>query len=69
MLYFVDTEGVEGEITDSLQVDYTGHWQRDIEDFTMSLESNYDGNFDVSTHRLLELPDVAPIVEVQRYPP
>lgn len=69
---FRDRQGSRGTITDALDVDYVGRWQADVERLVgdMVAEADevdhpFDGS-DADSHLLLELPLVAPIVEVER---
>lgn len=69
---FRDRRGSRGTISDGLDVEYAGRWQADIERLVADMvaeigdaDQPFDG-FDPDSHLLLELPLVAPIVEVQR---
>lgn len=68
---FRDTDGVKGWISEALEVEYYGRFTDEIEKFVSGLEEfcdedrAFDGE-DVMTHVVLELPENAPVVEVQR---
>lgn len=70
MLYFQDVDGEMGEISDSLRVCYTGHWEEEVSDFVAEVADDRDGTgfrgLDVITHLLIELPAELPIAEINR---
>lgn len=68
---FKDKDGIYGRISDALEVEYYGRFSSKIEKFVTGLEDFSDGDQafqdeDVMTHIMLELPDTAPVMEVQR---
>lgn len=68
---FTDKDGMNGRISGSLEVEYYGRYRHEIEAFVSGLEDlcgedrGFDGE-DVMTHILLELPEAAPVIEVER---
>lgn len=68
---FRDKDGVKGWISEALEVEYYGRFNDEIVKFVSGLEEFcgedrvVDGE-DVMTHVLLELPENAPVVEVER---
>lgn len=70
-VHFKDAYGKSGRISESLEVTYSGRWEEEVEDFVGGLkkecsdQQTIEGET-ITTHILLELPDVAPIVEVRR---
>lgn len=71
-LTFRDVDGAEGTVTDELEVEYSGAWKHEITEFVERLvgeESHHDSWFEgynEMTHLLIELPEVAHVVEVER---
>lgn len=70
MLHFTDGHGNGGQISDSLDVTYTGLWEQEVQDFVAGVEvdASDDGivDLDPETYLLVELPEVVPIVEIVR---
>lgn len=71
-IHFTDVKGREGAINDSLKVDYEGTWSEEIEEYVTELEGDvcsedraFDGH-NVMSHLVMELPEVAPIIEVEQ---
>lgn len=71
-LYFQDVFGATGEISDSLAISYTGHWEEEMADFVARVgddglvgDGGSDRVDDVG-HLLNELPDEFPIREISR---
>lgn len=68
---FRDKDGVKGRISEALEVEYYGRFSNEVETFVSGLEEfceedrAFDGE-DVMTHVVLELPEYAPIIEVER---
>lgn len=68
---FRDKDGVKGWISEALEVEYYGRFNDEIVKFVSGLEEfcgedrGADGE-DVMTHVLLELPENAPVIEVER---
>lgn len=71
-LSFEDIEGQRGRVTDGLEVDYTGKWEEEVAECVARVESNHRSNgagiqhTEVYSRLVLELPTIAPIVEVER---
>lgn len=71
-LHFTDTRGREGEISESLEVEYDGQWRQEVaaELRRIAAEAQQDDPedppTDVYTRIVLELPDEAPVKEVER---
>lgn len=68
---FKDRDGMKGRISESLDVEYYGRFSPEIEKFVSRVEGfcDEDRAFDgenVMTHILLELPEIAPIVAIER---
>lgn len=69
---FKDGDGIYGRISDALEIHYYGRFNK-IETFVSGLDEFNESdrafeNEDVMTHIMLELPDIAPVIEVQRPP-
>lgn len=70
-IVFRDRDGVKGWISEALEVEYYGRFADEIERFVSGAEEfceedrTFDGE-DVMTHVLLELPENAPVIEVER---
>ena len=71
-LSFRDTDGQRGRVTDSLDVEYSGDWREDVEECVQDVEEAVDSGGgseptdDLYTRLVLELPEEAPIVEVEQ---
>lgn len=71
-LSFKDSRGQRGQITESLEVEYTGEWEEEVSQGLRHIapESNPGDcprdNEQVFNQIVLELPKKAPIIEVER---
>lgn len=71
-LTFRDVDGTEGIVTDELEVEYSGAWKREITEFVErlvgeeSVEDRWFEGYNEMTHLLIELPEAAPVVEIER---
>lgn len=71
-IYFRDAFGAMGEISDSLEVSYTGHWEEELEEFVEGMGDDGligDGGpdkLDEVDHLVIELPEEFPIREISR---
>lgn len=71
-LSFKDTDGASGKVTETLDVEYNGSWEEDVEECVQNVENDLtvtDENIsreDLYTRLVLELPEEAPIVEVEQ---
>lgn len=71
-LQFTDSNGRQGTITDSLEVDYEGAWEAGVKEFVLKIGkevSDEERDFqmpDAMSHIVLKLPVVTPIVEIER---
>lgn len=69
---FRDADGREGYISEGLEVDYPGKWDEEVEACVARIEDEHSSgsgaspNRAVYNHLLIDLPEVAPIVEVER---
>lgn len=67
-----DAHGDTGTITEDLEVEYTGAWKQQVKECLEQAENEVrstEGEFrvvDVFTLLVIDLPDAAPIVEVER---
>lgn len=65
-------DGQRGRVTDSLDVEYSGDWREDVEECVQDVEEDVDAGGehgrpdDLYTRLVLELPEEAPIVEVEQ---
>lgn len=72
VIRFRDPEGRTGQISESLEVAYAGEWEEEVEEGLRRIEAadTPDGRsehlMEVYTRIVLELPEVAPIVEIER---
>lgn len=64
MLSFEDANGRRGKVTETLEIDYSGPWKEDIEETVQKVET--DCKDDPYTRLILELPEEAPIVEIEQ---
>lgn len=71
-IQFTDTRGQSGEITESLEVEYDGEWRQEVAEELRRIAAETqrddpdDPPTDVYTRIVLELPDEAPVREVER---
>lgn len=71
-LSFEDHNGATGEVTESLDVEYSGNWKEDVEECVRTVESDLSPGPDTGpaedpyTRLVLELPEEAPIVEIEQ---
>lgn len=63
-LRFKDRRGHYGLVTESLEVEYTGRWKREVSDVVSEVKE--DAPDDPMTHLIIELAENAPIPEVGR---
>lgn len=71
MLSFTDVEGNAGVITDDLEVEYSGRWRAEIEHLVDELTADLEADGARGAREeygllIAELPDEAPIVEIER---
>lgn len=71
-LSFEDTDGRSGRVTETFEVVYAGPWKADVEACVRRIENDHRGDEpdrqadDPYTRLILELPEEAPVVEVER---
>lgn len=71
-LSFRDTNGTTGTVTETLEVNYNGKWEADVEECVRTVENGLCPTQDASlsddpyTRLVVELPEEAPIVEVEQ---
>ena len=71
-LSFRDYNGRTGEVTETLDVQYNGNWEEDVEECVGSVEDDLSPGRDTGpaedpyTRLVIELPEEAPIVEVEQ---
>lgn len=68
---FRDSNGQTGVISEALEVDYAGEWIGEVEDCIDRVVEDLGGDdgespADELDHLIVDLPEAAPIVEVQR---
>jgi len=70
-LTFQDAHGNRGTVTDALEVEYAGDWADDVESCVARVVDDRDADGgrrprNVHSELVVELPDAAPVVEVER---
>lgn len=71
-VFFRDAEDRPGRVTEDLVVDYHGEWNEAVEACVRRIEAEHGSgageafDADVSDELLIELPEEAPIVEIER---
>lgn len=74
-LSFKDYNGTTGKVTETLDVEYNGKWKQDVEECVQIVENDTSPGHETSpsddpyTRLVLELPEEAPIVEVEQNDP
>lgn len=61
---FKDRKGDCGEVTDSLDVEYSGRWMQEVREVVSEIEEETPD--DEMTELIIELPENAPLLEVSR---
>ena len=72
VIRFEDPHGRTGHISASLDVDYAGQWREEVDEVVRRIEAETtegargEASPDLYSRLVLELPEVAPIVAVER---